>query len=145
MFHKFWTLSGIDWSMKSDNSGSYEVCFEMEWLVYCIVLARGLNLKFNKWLLLYYDVPQVLDSIRYWLVLAIGQFSCVRSSFWNGVPDVFYSSRDWISLKTAQMIPPNILWSSPSFGPNPIAIGPWNWTIQVRKKFSLKWSGWCIA
>ncbi|CAL9024854.1 unnamed protein product [Prunus brigantina] len=37
MFPKFWTQSDIDWSMKSDNSGSYAVRSEMEWLVYSIV------------------------------------------------------------------------------------------------------------
>ncbi|KAI5351520.1 hypothetical protein L3X38_004411 [Prunus dulcis] len=35
---KFSAQSDIDWSMKSDNSISYEVRSEMEWLVYCIVL-----------------------------------------------------------------------------------------------------------
>ncbi|CAL8112284.1 unnamed protein product [Prunus armeniaca] len=43
------------------------------------------------------------------------------------------------------MTPPTILQCSPSFGLNPISIGPWNWTIQVRTMFVLKWSGWCIA
>ncbi|CAL8089629.1 unnamed protein product [Prunus armeniaca] len=38
MFPKFWTQSDIDWSVKLDDSGSYEVHSEMEWLVYCIVL-----------------------------------------------------------------------------------------------------------
>ncbi|CAB4312463.1 unnamed protein product [Prunus armeniaca] len=38
MFPKFWTESDIDWSMKSNNSGSYEVRSEGESLVYCIVL-----------------------------------------------------------------------------------------------------------
>ncbi|CAL2256381.1 unnamed protein product [Prunus armeniaca] len=41
MFPKFWTQSDIYWSMKSDNSGSYVVSSEMEWLVYFRVLAIG--------------------------------------------------------------------------------------------------------
>ena len=86
---------------------------------------------------------QVLDSIRYRFVHGIGQFRFVGSSFLNGVVGVFYSSRHWISLKTNQMTPPTILWCSPSFGLNPISIGPWNRTIQVRRQFVLKWSGWC--
>jgi len=136
----------IEWSTKFDNSGSYEVRSEMGWLVYCIVLEIGFQSKPAKWLLpQYYDVPQVLDSIRYRLVLEIGQFRFVRSSFWNGVVGVLYSSRDWISLKARQITPPRILWCSPSFGLNPISIGPWNRTIQLRTKFVLKWGGWCIV
>ncbi|CAL2230161.1 unnamed protein product [Prunus armeniaca] len=34
MFPKFWTHSDIDWSVKFDDSGSYEVRSEMEWLFY---------------------------------------------------------------------------------------------------------------
>ncbi|CAL2230208.1 unnamed protein product [Prunus armeniaca] len=41
MFPKFWIQYDIDWSMELDNSGSYEVRSEMEWLVYCIVLTIG--------------------------------------------------------------------------------------------------------
>ena len=82
MFPKFWTQSDIDWSMKLDNSGSYEVRSEMEWLVYCIVLEIGFHSKPTKSLLPpYYDDPPVLDSIRYRLVQEIGQFRFVRSSF----------------------------------------------------------------
>ncbi|CAL8112328.1 unnamed protein product [Prunus armeniaca] len=72
MFPKFWTQSDIDWSEKSHVSGSYNVRSEMEWLVYCTVLSIGLHSKHTKRLLPpYYDVPQVLDSIRYRLVLEI--------------------------------------------------------------------------
>ncbi|CAL8089690.1 unnamed protein product [Prunus armeniaca] len=75
-FPKFFTQSDIDWSVKLDDSGSYEVRSEMEWLVYCIVLSIGFHSKHTKCLLPpYYDVPQVLDSIRYRLVREIGQFS----------------------------------------------------------------------
>ncbi|CAL8089699.1 unnamed protein product [Prunus armeniaca] len=35
MFPKFWTQSDKDWFVKLDDSGSYEVRSEMEWLVYC--------------------------------------------------------------------------------------------------------------
>ncbi|CAL8112332.1 unnamed protein product [Prunus armeniaca] len=74
-FPKFWTQSDIDWSVKLDDSGSYDVRSEMEWLVYCIVLSIGFHSKHTKSLLPpYYDVPQVLDSIRYRLVLEIGRF-----------------------------------------------------------------------
>ena len=48
MFPKFSTQSDIDWSMKSDNSGSYKVRSEMEWLVYCIVIAIGFHSKPTK-------------------------------------------------------------------------------------------------
>ena len=48
MFPKFWTQSDIDWSMKLDNSGLYEVRSEMEWLVYCVVLAIGFHSKVTK-------------------------------------------------------------------------------------------------
>ncbi|CAL2230225.1 unnamed protein product [Prunus armeniaca] len=34
MFPKFWTQSDINWSVKLDNSGSYVVRAEIEWLVY---------------------------------------------------------------------------------------------------------------
>ncbi|CAL2230195.1 unnamed protein product [Prunus armeniaca] len=82
MFSKFWTQSDVDWSVKLDDSGSYEVRSEMEWLVYCIVLSLGFHSKHTKSLLPpYYDVPQVLDSIRYRLVREIAQFRFVRSSF----------------------------------------------------------------
>ena len=205
MFPKFWTQSDIYWSLKSDDSGSYEVRSEMDWLVYCIVWAIGFHLKLTKWLLpQYYDVPQVLDSIRYrlvhnwstkfdksgsyevrseieWLLYCmvleigfhskptkwllpqyydvphvlcsiwyrlvheIGQFRFVWTMFLNGVVGVLYSSRDWISLKTHQMTPPTILWCSPSFGLNPISIGAWNRTIQVRTMFVLEWIGRCIV
>ncbi|CAL2230226.1 unnamed protein product [Prunus armeniaca] len=73
----------------------------MEWLVYCAVLSIGFHSKLTKLLLsLYYDVPNVLDSIPYLLIPEIGQFKFVRSSFSNG------------------------------FGLNPISIGPRIWTIQ---------------
>ncbi|CAL8112280.1 unnamed protein product [Prunus armeniaca] len=66
MFPKFWTQSDIDWSLKLDDSSSYNVRSEMEWFVYCIVLSIGFHSKHTEWLLPpYYDVPQVLDSIRY--------------------------------------------------------------------------------
>ncbi|CAL8112278.1 unnamed protein product [Prunus armeniaca] len=82
MFNKFWTQSDIDWSMKLDDSGSYDVRSEMEWLVDCIVLSIGFHSKHTEWLLPpYYDVPQVLDSIRYRLVREIGRFRFVRCSF----------------------------------------------------------------
>ena len=146
MFPKFWTQSDIYWSMKLANSGSYEVRSEMGWLVYCTVLGIGFHSKPTRLLLpQYYDVPQVLDSIRYRLVHEIGQLRFVRSSLWNEVVGVLYSSRDWISLKTKQMTPPNILWCSPISGLNPISIGPWNWIIHVPTIFVLKWSGWCFA
>ncbi|CAL2230211.1 unnamed protein product [Prunus armeniaca] len=76
MFPKFWTQYDIDCSMEFDNSGSYEVRSEMQWLVYCILLSIGFHSKLAKLLLpSYYDVPQVLDSRRYRLVREIGQFS----------------------------------------------------------------------
>ncbi|CAL2256458.1 unnamed protein product [Prunus armeniaca] len=72
----------MDWSMKLDNSTSYEVPSEMEWLVYCTVLDIGIHSKSTKSLLLpCYDAPQVLDIIRHGLVHEIGQFRFVRSSF----------------------------------------------------------------
>ncbi|CAL8112222.1 unnamed protein product, partial [Prunus armeniaca] len=75
LFPKFWTQSDIDWSMKSDYSGSKEVRSEMEWLVYSIVFAIGFHSKPTKSLVPpYYVVPQVLDSIRYRLVHEIGLF-----------------------------------------------------------------------
>ncbi|CAL8089693.1 unnamed protein product [Prunus armeniaca] len=45
MFPKFWTQSDIDWSVKLDDSSSYEVRSEMEWFVYCIVLSIGFHAK----------------------------------------------------------------------------------------------------
>ncbi|CAL8116896.1 unnamed protein product [Prunus armeniaca] len=48
VFPKFWTQSDIDWFIKSYNSGSYEIRSEMEWLVYCIVLAIGFQSKLTK-------------------------------------------------------------------------------------------------
>ncbi|CAL2256467.1 unnamed protein product [Prunus armeniaca] len=82
MFPKFWTQSDIDWSMKLDNSASYEVRSEMEWLMYCTVLDIGIHSKSTKSLLLpCYDAPQVLDIFRHGLVHEIGQFRFVRSSF----------------------------------------------------------------
>ncbi|CAL2230242.1 unnamed protein product [Prunus armeniaca] len=114
MFPKFWTQSDIDWSMKWDNS----------------VLSVGFHSKLTKLLLPpYYDVLQVLDSIRYRLVHEIEQFSFIH----------------WISLKTHQMTPPTILCCSPNFGLNSMSFGPWNWTTNVRTNFVLKWSGYCIA
>ncbi|CAL8089674.1 unnamed protein product [Prunus armeniaca] len=63
MFPKFWTQSDIDWSVKLDDSGSYDVRSEMEWLVYCIVLFIGFHSKHTKGLLPpYYDVPQFYPS-----------------------------------------------------------------------------------
>ena len=41
MFPKFWPQSDIDRSMKLDNSGSYDVRYQMEWMVYCIVVEIG--------------------------------------------------------------------------------------------------------
>ncbi|CAL2230170.1 unnamed protein product [Prunus armeniaca] len=65
MFPKFWTQSDIDCSVKLHSLGSYEVRSEMEWLVYCIVLSTGFHSKHSKSLLPpYYDVPQLLDSVR---------------------------------------------------------------------------------
>ncbi|CAL8167098.1 unnamed protein product, partial [Prunus armeniaca] len=131
LFPKFWTQSDIDWSLKSDYLGSWEVRSEMEWSVYCIVLAIGFHSKPTKSLLPpYYVVPQVLDSIRYRLVHEIGLFNFVGSSYWNGVVGVLHSFSHWISQKTNQMTPPTILCCSPSFGLNPISIGPSNRTIQ---------------
>ncbi|CAL2230217.1 unnamed protein product [Prunus armeniaca] len=61
--------------MELENSGSYEVRYETEWLVYCTVLPIGFHSKLTKLVLPpYYDVPQVSYSIRYRLVLEIGQF-----------------------------------------------------------------------
>ena len=146
MFPKFSTQSDIYWSLKSDDSGSFEVRSEVEWLVYFIVLGIGFHSKPTKWLpQQYYVVPQVLDSIRYRSVHEIGQFMFVWTVIWNGVVGVLYSSRDWISLKIYQMTPPTILSCSPSFGLNPISIGPWNRPIQVLVNCVLKWSGWCIV
>ncbi|CAL8089641.1 unnamed protein product [Prunus armeniaca] len=66
MFPKFWTQSDIDWSVKLDDSGSCDVRSEMVWLVYCIVLSIGFRSKHTELLLPpYYDVSQVLNSIRY--------------------------------------------------------------------------------
>ncbi|CAL2239463.1 unnamed protein product [Prunus armeniaca] len=48
MFPKFWTHPDFDWSKKSDNSGSYEVPSEMEWLVYSLVLGTGFYSKPTK-------------------------------------------------------------------------------------------------
>ena len=145
VFPKFWTQSDIYCSLKSDDSGSYEVCSEMGWLVYCIVLEIGFHSKNPKWLFpQYYDFPQVLDSIWYRLVHEIWQFRFVRSSFWNRVVGKLYSSRDWISHKTHQMTPPTMLRCSISFGLSQISIGPCNRPIQVRANCILKWSGWCI-
>ncbi|CAL2230194.1 unnamed protein product [Prunus armeniaca] len=48
MFPKFWTQSDIDWSVKLDDSGSYEVRSEMEWLVYYIILSIGFHSKHTK-------------------------------------------------------------------------------------------------
>ncbi|CAL8112254.1 unnamed protein product [Prunus armeniaca] len=48
LFPKFWTQSDIDWSMKSDYSGSLGIRSEMQWLVYCIVLAIGFHSKPTK-------------------------------------------------------------------------------------------------
>ncbi|CAL8089702.1 unnamed protein product [Prunus armeniaca] len=45
MFPKFWTQSDMDWFVKLDDSGSYEVRSEMEWLVYCVVLSIGFHSK----------------------------------------------------------------------------------------------------
>ncbi|CAL2230173.1 unnamed protein product [Prunus armeniaca] len=124
MFPKFWTQSDIDWSVKLDDSGSYEVRSEMEWLVYCIVLSIGFHSKHTKLLLPpYYGVPQVLDSFRYRLVREIGRFRFVRSSFSKGVVGALHSFIHWISLKTHGMTP----------------------TTIVRMKFVLKWSGCSIA
>ncbi|CAL8112274.1 unnamed protein product [Prunus armeniaca] len=82
MFPKFWTQSDIDWSVKLDDSGSYDVRSEMEWFVYRIVLSIGFHSKHTKSLLPpYYDVPQVLDSIGYRMVLEIGRYRFVRCSF----------------------------------------------------------------
>ncbi|CAL9005443.1 unnamed protein product [Prunus brigantina] len=79
---QFWTQSNIHWSTNSDNSGSFEVRYEMECLVYCIVLAIGFHSKPTKRLIPpHYAVPHVLDLIRYRLVHEIGQFRFVRSSF----------------------------------------------------------------
>ncbi|CAL2230166.1 unnamed protein product [Prunus armeniaca] len=78
MFPKFWTHSDIDWSVKFDDSGSYEVRSEMEWLVYCIGLSIRFHSKDAKLLLPpYYDVPQVLDSIRCRLVREIAKLRFV--------------------------------------------------------------------
>ena len=99
MFPKFWTQSDNDWSMKLDNPGSYEVRSEMEWLVCCKVSEIRFHSKPTKCLLPpYYDVHQVLDSIRYRLVKEIGQFRFIRSSFLTRVVGVFHSFIDWISL-----------------------------------------------
>ncbi|CAL2230241.1 unnamed protein product [Prunus armeniaca] len=145
MFPKFWTQSDIDWSLRLDISGSYVVRSEMEWLVYCIVLSLGFHSKLTKLLLPpYYDVPLVLDPIRYRLVHEVGEFRFVRSSFENEVVGVLDTFIHWISLTTHRKTPPSILWCSLSFGLNPISVGPRNWTIQVPTKFVHKWSGWCI-
>ncbi|CAL8089711.1 unnamed protein product [Prunus armeniaca] len=81
MFPKFWTQSDIDWSVKLHDSSSYDVRYEMECLVYCIVLSIGFRSKHTELLRPpYYDVPKVLDSTRYRLVREIGQFRFVQSS-----------------------------------------------------------------
>ncbi|CAL8993363.1 unnamed protein product [Prunus brigantina] len=94
-FRFFWTQSDIDWSMKSDNSGQYEVRSEMGWLslVYCIILEIGFHSKYTKSLLPpYFVVPQVLDSIQYRMDHEIGQFR-FRNGFWT------QSDIDW-SMKS---------------------------------------------
>ncbi|CAL8089735.1 unnamed protein product [Prunus armeniaca] len=40
MFPKFWTQSDIDWSMKWDNLGSYEVRSEVDWLVHMKIILK---------------------------------------------------------------------------------------------------------
>ena len=106
LFPKFWTQSDIDWSMKLDTSGSYELRSKKEWFVFCLVFGIGFHSKRTKWLLPpYYDVPQGLDSIRYQLVHEIGQFRFIRSSFWNWVVGILHRFRDWISLLTKWLLP----------------------------------------
>ncbi|CAL2230214.1 unnamed protein product [Prunus armeniaca] len=57
MFPKFRTQSDIDWSVKlfyaldfthNYPKGSYEVRYEMEWLVYCTLLSIGFHSKLTK-------------------------------------------------------------------------------------------------
>ncbi|CAL8112286.1 unnamed protein product [Prunus armeniaca] len=48
MFPNLWTQSDIDWSVKLDDSGSYDVRSEIEWLVYCEVLPIGFHSKHTK-------------------------------------------------------------------------------------------------
>ncbi|CAL2256463.1 unnamed protein product [Prunus armeniaca] len=110
MFPKFFTQSGIDWSMKLDNSASYEVRSEMEWLMYCTLLDIGIHSKSEKSLLSpCYDAPQVLDIIQHGLVHETRQFRFLQSSFFNGVVGVLHSFSNWIALKTHQMTPPTTL------------------------------------
>ncbi|CAL8993370.1 unnamed protein product [Prunus brigantina] len=48
MFPKFCRQSDIDMSRKLDNSCSYEIRSELEWLVYCKVLENGFHSKPSK-------------------------------------------------------------------------------------------------
>ncbi|KAL6272408.1 hypothetical protein ACE6H2_023100 [Prunus campanulata] len=60
MLPKFWSQSETNRGKKLDNSSSQVVISELEWLVYCVVLAVGFHSKLNKCLLpTYYDEAQV--------------------------------------------------------------------------------------
>ncbi|CAL2230169.1 unnamed protein product [Prunus armeniaca] len=148
MFPKFWTHSDIDWSVKLEDSGSYEVRSEMEWLVYCIVLSIGFHTKHTKSLLPpYYDVLKVLDSIRYRLVREIAQLRFVRMIVLK-----------WSGWSIAQFYPLNFTQNTPNDSSHHIMMFPkfWthsdiDWSVKLEDSGSnevrseMEWLVYCIV
>ncbi|CAL9024891.1 unnamed protein product [Prunus brigantina] len=134
MFPKF-----IDLSMKSDNSGSYAVRSEMEWLVHSIV-----PLDFTK------NPPN--DSSHH--IMMFPKFIDLSMKSDNSGSYAVRSEMEWLVhsivfyrldfTQNQRNDSSHHIMMFPNFGLNPISIGPRNRTIQVRRQFALKWSGWCI-
>ncbi|CAL8112324.1 unnamed protein product [Prunus armeniaca] len=149
-FPKFWTQSDINSSVKLNDSGSYDVRSGMEWLVYCIVLSIGFHSKHTKCLLPpYYDVPPVLDSIRYRLFYPL--------DFTQNTPN---DSSHHVMMFPKFWTQPDIDWSVKLHDSGSYDVHSemewlfWtqsdiDWSVKLHDSGSydvlLKWSGWCIA
>ncbi|CAL2230172.1 unnamed protein product [Prunus armeniaca] len=134
MFPKFWTQSDIDCSVKLHSLGSYEVRSEMEWLVYCIVLSTGFHSKHSKSLLPpYYDVPQLLDSVRCPLFYP---FDFTQNTPNDYSYHIMMFPKFWTHF--------DIDWSVKLDDSSSYEVrSEMEWL--VRTKFVLEGSGWCIA
>ena len=87
MMTKFWARSEIHRCKKLDNSSSKAVRSELEWLLYCIVLAIGFHSKLTN-----DSSHHIVMMPKFWARSEINRGKILDSSGLNGVRSIL----DWV-------------------------------------------------